>query len=96
MRIVWSKQAVLQLEKAYQDIALDSIQAAAKVKDDLLEKIAGLLDFPERYPLDKYRKDNSGKVRAFEKHRYRVAYQVENDHIRILRIIHTSRLPLDY
>ena len=48
------------------------------------------------YPLDKYRKNNDGSIRAFEKYSYRVAYQITKTEIRILRIRHTGREPLSY
>lgn len=95
-KVVWSKLARIQLEKAYRDISEDSPQAAQKVKKDILEKASGILNAPERYSLDKYRKNNDGSIRAFEKHHYRIAYQIKNDEIRILRLRHTSRLPLKY
>jgi len=88
--------ASMQLEKAYREIKNDSLQSAQKVKKDIIEKALGILDAPERYPLDKYRKNNDGSIRAFEKHRYRIAYQIKNDEIRILRLRHTNRLPLKY
>jgi len=55
-----------------------------------------LKDNPEIHPLDKYRKNNKGDIRAFEKYSLRVAYQVTPKEIRIIRLRHTSRNPLRY
>ena len=51
---------------------------------------------PEIYPLDKHRKNNKGDIRAFEKFSLRVAYQITKKQIRIIRLRHTSRDPLEY
>lgn len=94
--VVWSKLAGRQLEKAYKKIKEDSLQSAEKVRLDILQKAKEVGKNPERYPLDKYRKNNDGSIRAFEKHRYRIAYQVTAKQIRIIRIRSTYRLPLKY
>ncbi|HZJ20619.1 MAG TPA: type II toxin-antitoxin system RelE/ParE family toxin [Pricia sp.] len=65
--VVWSKLAFDQLEMAYRDISQDSPQSAQKVKNDILEKASDIAEAPERYPLDKYRKNNDGSIRAFER-----------------------------
>mgnify|MGYP000533413668 FL=1 len=51
---------------------------------------------PEIYPLDKYRKNNNGTIRAFEVYSYRIAYQITKSEIRILRVRHTKREPLKH
>lgn len=96
MEVVWSKRAGNQLEKAYKDIKEDSIQSAEKVKSDIIKTAKEIGKNPERYPLDKYRMDNDGSIRAFEKHRYRIAYQIMENQIRIIRMRSTYRLPLHY
>lgn len=65
MKISWDKQAVIQLSKAIGFIRKDSPQNAEKVKKEILQKIDDLLKFPEKYPLDKYKKNNKGNYRAF-------------------------------
>ena len=95
-RIDWSRQALLQFNKAILHIAADSVQNAENVHADILEKIEGIVVSPERYPLDKYKLQNDGSYRAFELHRLRVAYYVGTEVIRILRVRHTSREPQGY
>jgi plasmid stabilization system protein ParE len=95
-RIDWSRQALLQFNKAILYIAADSLQNAEKVHAEILEKIEGIVVSPERYPPDKYKLQNNGAYRAFELHRLRVAYYIGDDVIRILRVRHTSREPQGY
>jgi plasmid stabilization system protein ParE len=92
-RIDWSRQALLQFNKAILHIAADSVQNAENVQADILEKIEGIVTSPERYPPDKYKLKNDGTYRAFELHRLRIAYYVGTEVIRILRVRHTSREP---
>lgn len=51
---------------------------------------------PFRYPPDKNKDDNDGSYRAFVKHKYRVAYRVSENEIRILRIRSEKQEPLSY
>jgi len=54
------------------------------------------LPHPECYGPDKYKLNNDDTYRAFEKHRYRIAYRVLDTEIRILRVRHTSMEPQGY
>jgi len=76
-KITWSKSALKQFEAAINYIAEDSIQNAEKVRKEILEKIEKLISYPEIYSPDKYKTDNDGSYRAFELHRYRIAYRVK-------------------
>lgn len=67
-----------------------SVRSAKKVRDTILDTAEHLKDNPEIYPLDKYRKNNDGSIRAFECYSYRVAYQITPTEIRILRLHHVS------
>jgi plasmid stabilization system protein ParE len=92
----WDKEARTQLKSALNYIEKTSPQNAAKVKREIIEVTEKAALHPEIFSLDKYKTDNDGSFRAFEKHRYRVAYRVYKDHIVILRIRHTSMAPLSY
>jgi plasmid stabilization system protein ParE len=94
--IRWDRIALRQFNKAILLIAEDSIQNAEAVSADIIAKIEELPFRPEKYPPDKYKLGNDGNYRAFELHHIRVAYFMNADTIRILRVRHTSREPQNY
>jgi plasmid stabilization system protein ParE len=94
--VVWSHSAKAELKKAFDYIALDSLQNAQMVRDTLIDETIDLQENPEKYPLDKFKKVNDGTWRAFEKHHYRISYPIFKNHIRIVRLRHTSKSPLTY
>jgi plasmid stabilization system protein ParE len=94
--IRWNKKAVTDFEKNYRHIRKDSFDSAEKVKFGIVEIIDSLIDHPEKYPLDKFKKDNPGNYRAFEKFSIRIAYRHLEHEIRILRFRHIKREPKEY
>lgn len=96
MVVIWSSRAVAELQKAFKYIYQFSPQNAVKVRDELIDTTIELAKNPEIFPLDKYKKDNDGNWRAFEKYHYRVSYRITPTEIRIVRMRHTSRSPLKY
>jgi addiction module RelE/StbE family toxin len=96
MVVVWSDRAKAELKKMYEYIALDSLPNAQSVRDALIDITIGLQENPEKYPLDKFKNENNGTWRAFEKHHYRISYRILKDQIRIVRMRHTSKSPLKY
>jgi plasmid stabilization system protein ParE len=94
--IIWDDEALEYLEKSLQWISKESIQQAKTVENGILEKIEMISENPERYQLDKYKKDNLGKHRAFESHSYRVAYTYSSIEVLILRVRHVKQEPNNY
>lgn len=94
--IIWDKEAISYLKAAIKFIHKDSPQNALLVKEKVLSAVSQIPENPVRYPADKYRVDNDGNYRAFEIYRFRIAYFIEIDRIRIIRVRHTSQEPLDY
>lgn len=94
--VIWSKAAKTQLQKAYNYIVKDSLQNAQIVRDKIIELTIDLPKNPEKYPQDKFKKNNDGSYRAFEVYHYRISYHIVKDHIRIVRLRHTSMSPLSY
>lgn len=92
--VVWRKIALNQLNSVYAYIKKDSLKSAEKVKREILGTVEKLKNNPKIHGIDKYRKNNDGSFRAFERYKFRVAYQVTPKQIRILRVRHTSREPL--
>lgn len=95
-KVVWSAEARQQLKSAYEFIIQESPKNAQKVRADIVAIIRELPSHPERYAPDKYRVNNDGSYRAFEKHKHRIAYRIREGEIRILRVRHTKRNPLEY
>lgn len=95
-KIVWDTQALISFEKAVTYIAESSIKNADKVMSDILALVNELKTRPERHSLDKYKQSNDGTIRAFEKHKFRVSYQVKKGVIKIARFRNTRMDPKDY
>jgi addiction module RelE/StbE family toxin len=94
--VVWSNSAKAELKKAFDYIALDSLQNAIMVRNTLIDLTVDLFENPEKHPLDKFKLNNDGSWRAFEKHHYRISYRIMTDQIRVVRLRHTSQSPLTY
>ena len=94
--IVWNKRSTKFLRQALKRISEDSLLQAERVEEVLLTAIAGLHTNPERYPPDKFKKNNPGNFRAFEKLSFRIAYKLTSSQIRILRIRHVKQEPKEY
>ena len=96
MRIVWDIQARQSFRKYINHIKSDSLNSAEIVRKDILKMISELPNHPKRFPPDKFKKNNDGNFRAFEKHSCRIAYFVTQSQIRILRIRHVKQEPREY
>lgn len=94
--IKWDKQAAISFGAAISYIRTDSVKSAEKARKDVLAKIKGLKEHPEKYPLDKLKKADGKIYRAFELHHYRICYMVSDSDIIITQIRHTSMDPLTY
>jgi len=96
MKVIWSKNGLLQLKESLKDLKEKSPKSAAKIKSEILKTSRNLSYNPEIYSPDRFKKDNDGSFRTFEKYSYRVSYQVEKTRVIILRVRHTSREPLKH
>lgn len=94
--ISWTKAAVKQFETAIEYIASNSIKNAEKVSIDILKQLEKTVQNPEFFPPDKYKRNNDGSYRAFEKHHCRIAYRFHHKVIRVLRVRHTAMEPKEY
>lgn len=68
MIIVWDTPAKTSFKKQIKHIAEDSIQNAEQVSQDILSVIDLIPSHPEKFPPDKFKTENNGSFRAFEKH----------------------------
>jgi addiction module RelE/StbE family toxin len=95
-RVVWTKRSQKHLDNAYKYINKDSPQNAKKVIEEIIKATERAIDNPEFFAADKYKANNDGSYRAFEKHHYRIAYRFTKNIIRILRVRHTKMEPKVY
>ena len=95
-KLVWDKQAKLELKEVFEYLKQRSLPSARKVRKSILVTARELPKHPEIYGLDRFKKDDNSEHRAFEKYSYRITYRVREKEIRILRVRHTSREPLEY
>jgi len=92
-RIIWSDKAKNALKKHYEHIKEDSLLAAKRVKKEIIESTKNLNSYPEKYQLDEFYPDNSGNIRRYFKWNYRIVYEINEDSIDILNMLHTSQEP---
>jgi hypothetical protein len=64
--IVWNYRATIYFKEAYERIKEESYSNAEQVKVGIVKIIDGLIDNPEKYPPDKFKRENPGNYRAFE------------------------------
>ncbi len=95
-RLVWNKRPAAFLKRALKHISLESPANAEKVEEAILTNLDKSLENPERFPSDKFKRDNTGLFRAFETHSFRVAYKFTDKEIRVLRIRHVNQEPKEY
>ena len=96
MEIVWAKRAVNGIQKIYKHIENDSPQNAEIIIDELIEKVTAIKEQPERYKIDKYKKNNAGNYRAFEHKKIRVSYKIKSNVIEMVRVRHTKQKPTKF
>jgi addiction module RelE/StbE family toxin len=96
MVTVWTPKASAELKKAFEYISQDSPTNALKVISTIVDIADKIALQPEKFPVDKYKKNNDGTWRAFEKYRYRISYHIMENAIHIVRMRHTSQSPLHY
>ncbi len=95
-QLVWTKRSQQHIRALYKYISENSPQNAIKVVNDIVVAAEKAITNPEYYNPDKYKTDNDGSYRAFEKHRYRVVYRYQKNIIRVLRVRHTKMEPKNY
>lgn len=97
-KIVWDRKALDELKHQLDYISKQSEQAPKIVKESILARLKVLKSDPLLYEADKLKDDKDENYRAFIVYSYRVTYQIKESvsELRIIRIRHTSREPLDY
>ena len=89
-KIKWSKDSIEDLKEICKFIALDSPYYAKIFNDRIFEIVEHLKLFPEigrRVP-----ESDDPKVRELIYKSYRIIYQIKEDYLEIITIVHGSRL----
>ena len=94
--VIWNKRASIHFKNIFDRIKLDSYSNAEKVRDGIVKIIDTLPKNPEKFPPDKFKRNNTGLFRAFEKFSYRISYRYTSSEIRILRIRHVKQEPKEF
>ena len=95
-QLVWTRRSQQHLKALYEYINEESPQNALKILNDIITATEKALVNPEHYNADKFKTNNDGSYRSFEKHKYRIAYRYKKNIIRVLRVRHTKREPKNY
>ncbi|WP_343033933.1 type II toxin-antitoxin system RelE/ParE family toxin [Fulvivirga kasyanovii] len=90
---MWSLKASESLEQIYKHIREESSTAAEKVRSEIFKTTKSLPSHPYRYQPDEYYPENEGNIRRFFRWSYRIIYEVNDDSIDIINIVHTSEHP---
>jgi plasmid stabilization system protein ParE len=95
-KIIWDEEAKASFKNAYQYIRQDSLLQAERIKSEIITATKRLVEYPEIYPPDKFRRDKDQRFRAFEMLSFRISYFLDKDAIRILRFRHVKQEPKEY
>ncbi len=95
--LVWDKEALSHLKEIYDFLKKgDDLAHANEVKNSIIKTTQDLIKNPFIFEQDRFKFDNDSSFRAFETFKYRIAYKITEKQIRILRVCHTSREPIEY
>ena len=92
-KVIWSERAKLSLKAHHDFIKQDSVAAAKRVKSEIIKASKDLSQHSEKYQLDEYYPNNPGNIRRFFRWSYRIVYQVDEEYVAILNVLHTSQEP---
>jgi len=96
--VIWTYQADAELNKAFLELLEQSksVEITTRIITEIYESASILATNSEIYKLDALRKNNKGNIRAYEKHTYRISYQIEESAVYILRVRYARKEPLKY
>lgn len=88
-KLFWTKPALADLESIYDFIAKDSEYYASSFLEELIRQPEKLRGFPEMGRMVPEMNQNDIRELIFQN--YRIIYQLDNDAIMILTVIHGKR-----
>ncbi len=89
-RLVWSPEAVEDIESIAEYIARDSVFYARSVVDKILKVAKNIADFPYTGRMVPEYGDHNIRERLI--YNYRLVYQVDGNKITVIAIIHGKRM----
>ncbi len=93
-KVVWNKQARASLHGIYNYIKKrESEEQAVKVRDEIRDLARSLGFMPHKYARDPLAEEDTGVIRYKVIWSYRLVYEVSEEEVSILDIVHTSRNP---
>lgn len=81
---------------AYKYILENSPKNAFMVIESIANAVYKAIKNPEFYNPEKYKINNDGSYRAFEKHYFRISYRFTKNVIRVLKVKNTKMNPRNY
>jgi len=88
--IKWSDDALLDLDEISEYISKDSLEIATIFIQEIFEKVENLSTYP--YMGRTVPDQSNEKVRELIHKNYRIIYEIKDDFIKILIVIHGSRI----
>ena len=93
LKVKWTDKTNASLERQFLIIKDDSPKNAKMVRMEILKATKAIPKHPRKYQIDEHFPQKSGEIRRFFKWSYRIVYEIQEDSIDILNVIHTSREP---
>lgn len=88
-KLIWTMPALSDLEAIHDFIAKDSIYYASSFLEELIKQPEALIDFPDMGWI--VPEQGQSNVRELIFQNYRIIYQLEDENIMILAVIHGKR-----
>ncbi|WP_324170765.1 type II toxin-antitoxin system RelE/ParE family toxin [Sulfurimonas sp.] len=91
-KVIWSKNAELDLELIIEYIKIDSINIAKKIFNEIKKECNNLYTLPERKRIvPEFQQIGILKYREIIYKRWRIIYKIDNEKVYVLLVIDTSR-----
>jgi mRNA-degrading endonuclease RelE of RelBE toxin-antitoxin system len=97
-KIVWDRGALDHFKSILENLEKQSKQAPKILKSAIIKRLDSIKSNPFICEIDKLKTPKSENFRAYTVYNYRITFQIEKEskEIRIVRIRHTSREPMNY
>jgi len=97
-KIIWTHKAEADLNQAFLSLLEESksIETSSRIITEIYGSTDILATNPAIYKVDTLKHNNTGNVRAYEKHRYRISYLIEENTVYILRVRYARKEPLAF